>query len=110
MDIDYKQVINDCIAAAKPELGKGWKSFKPYAELEFKQFAESAQHLAKLKLDGVITDEELAERLTLQKTALKNVMLTIQGIGLVAAQNAINAVIDVVAKAIKASLKVALPF
>lgn len=108
--LDLKQLIQDCIAAAKPVLGKSWDSFKPFAQGEFKKFTESAHHLAKLKLDGAIGEEELKERLAFQKKALENVMLAIKGIGKVTAQKAINAVIDVVKNAVHQALKIALPF
>jgi len=107
--IDLQQILNDSIEAVKPILGKSWKSFKPYAEHEFKKFAESAAFLAELRLTNKIDDDELKERLEIQRIALKNVMLAVEGIGLVTAQNAINAVIEIVKKAAKAALSVALP-
>ena len=107
--IDYKQVVADCLAAAKTELGKSWKSFKPYAEHEFRQFAENAEFLAQLKLAGTIDNEELKARLEIQRLALKNVMLTMKGIGLITAQNTVNAVLKIVGKAVSKVLEVALP-
>ncbi len=107
--IDLKTILNDSVAVVKPILGKSWKDFKPYAEHEFKKFAESAEFLAKLKLQNSLDDEELKARLELQKLALKNVMLTIQGVALVTAQKAVNAVLDIVAKAIKTVINVSLP-
>lgn len=106
--IDYKQLLADCFSVAKSELGNSWNSFKPYAEHEFKQFAENAEFLAKLKLAGEITDEELKARLEIQRLALKNVMLTIEGIGLIAAQNVVNAVLGVIGKAIQTAIGIIL--
>lgn len=108
-DLDIQQVLKDCTIAVKNILGKSWKQFKPYAEHEFKKFTESAEFLAKLKLSANIDDEELGMRLKMQELSLKNVLLTIQGIGLVTAQNVINAVLNIVYGAINAVIGGVLP-
>ncbi|NOT75121.1 MAG: hypothetical protein HOP08_09355 [Cyclobacteriaceae bacterium] len=107
--INYKQVIADSLSATKAELGKSWKNFKPYAEHELKQFAENIEFLGKLKLDGVIEDVELKERLELQRLSLKNVLLSMKGVGLITAQNAVNAVLKIVEKALLKALGISLP-
>lgn len=107
-NLDYNQILSDCMGVAKTELGKKWKSVKPYAEHEFKQFAENAEFLAKLKLANEISDEELKTRLHIQRIALNTVLIAIEGVSLVAAQNVINAVTGVVFSAITTSLNVAL--
>jgi len=107
--LNYKQVVAECLVAAKTELGRSWKSFKPYAEHEFRQFAENAEFLAQLKLAGTIDSEELKARLEIQRLALKNVLLTMKGIGLVTAQNTVNAVLKIVGKAVSKVLAIALP-
>lgn len=106
---DFQQILHDSIALAKKELGSTYKKLKPYAEHEFTQFAENIAFLAGLKLKGAITQEELKLRLQLQKQAFSNVLLAIQGIGLVAAERIINGVLGIIAKALKSALKVTLP-
>lgn len=106
---DFEQILTDSVALAKKELGSTYKKLKPYAEHEFRQFAENLSFLATLKLKGAITQEELKLRLQLQKQALANVLLAIQGIGLVVAEKIINGVLGIVAKALKSALKVTLP-
>ena len=54
--IDYLKLLGDCISLAKKEIGAGFDSLKPYAETEFRKFAENAEFLAKLKLTGQIDD------------------------------------------------------
>jgi hypothetical protein len=107
--LNFQQVLDDSLALAKKELGSTYKKLKPYAEHEFKQFAENLAFLAGLKLKGTISQEELKLRLQLQKQALANVLLAIKGIGIVAAEKIINGVLGIIAKAIKGSLKVSLP-
>lgn len=107
--LNYKQVVAECLAAAKTELGRSWKSFKPYAEHEFRQFAENAEFLAQLKLAGTIDNDEFKARLEIQRLALKNVLLTMKGIGLITAQNTVNAVLKIVGKAVSKVLEIVLP-
>ena len=108
-NINFKQILDDSIIFAKAELGGTYKKLRPYAEHEFTQFTENAVFLAKLKLAGVIEDDELKSRLALQKLALSNVLLTIKGIGLVGAQNLVNGILGIVSKAIMGALKISLP-
>jgi hypothetical protein len=106
---ELKQIINESIVAAKDVLGKSWKKFKPYAEHEFRQFAENTEFLTQLKLAGTLSHEELKARLEIQRLALNNVLLTIDGIGLITAQNTINAVLKVIYKAIETLFDITLP-
>lgn len=108
-DIDIQQIIKDCTAAVKSILGKSWKQYKPYAEHEFQKFSESAEFLAKLKLAGNIGEEELKLRLQMQELAFRNVLLAIQGIGIVTVQNVLNAVLGIVYKAVNALLGSVIP-
>ena len=108
-DINFKQILDDSIVFAKSELGGTYKKLKPYAEHEFTQFAENTVFLAKIKLDGIIENDELKTRLALQKLAFTNVLLTIKGIGLIGAQNLVNGILGIVSKAIMGALKISLP-
>lgn len=98
--INFQDIINNSVNAAKTIAGKSWNQLKPYAEHEFEQFAENIAFLAKLKLSGQVSEAEFNIRVGIQKTALKNVMLTIEGIGLIMAQDIVNAVIGIVFSAV----------
>lgn len=107
--LDFSQILKDCIALAKQEVGRNWKELKPYADHEFRQFAENAEFLANLRAQGIIDDEELKSRLRFQQTALNNVLLTVKGIGLKTAENVVNGVLGIVAVAIKTVFNIVLP-
>ncbi len=108
-EFNIKEVLNDSLAFAKQELGSTFKKVKPFAEHEFTQFAENALFLAQLKLRGIIENDELASRINLQKVAMANVLLAIKGIGIVTAQNLVNGILDIVTKAIKKAINIAIP-
>ncbi len=107
--INIQEIVVEITGSAQGILESKWHSFKPYAEHEFRQFTENAEFLANLRINNEINDAELKARLELQKLALKNVLLAIEGIGLIAAQEVINAAINILAKAIKTVLNISLP-
>jgi len=108
-EIDFSKTVSEAMALAKQSVGKSWSKLKPYAEHEFRQFAENAAFLAKLKLAGIIEDDELKARLNIQRLALNNVLLAVKGINLVLAQNVVNGVLGIVSKTIQKTLKVEIP-
>jgi len=108
-EINFKQIVDDSVGLAKMELGNTYKKLKPFAEHEFTQFAENAAFLAKLKLQGVIEDDEFKSRLLLQRLAFSNVLLAIKGIGLVTAQNLVNGILAIISKSIKSAINISLP-
>jgi hypothetical protein len=108
-DFDINQVLKDSLDFAKKELGSTYKKVKPFAEHEFRQFSENTLFLAQLKLRGVIDDQEFKSRMQMQKLSMANVLLAIKGVGIVAAQNLVNGVADIVGKAIKKALNIVVP-
>lgn len=82
--------------AAKGQLLNHWKEAKPYAEKEIQSFAGNIQLIAELKLEGKITEEQARLYLDIQKSSMRIVLLTIEGLGILAVEAAINAAIDVV--------------
>jgi hypothetical protein len=107
--IDYTKLITDSLSVFKKNAKSAYKNAKPYAEHEFRQLAEDAVFLAQLRADGEIDDDELKHRLEMQKLAAANVLLAVESIGLVAAQNTINGVMTLISKAIETAIGVALP-
>ena len=95
-DINFADLIRDMSAAAKDVLVKQWKEVKPFAEMQLKTFAQNIKMIGELKLKGTITEEKAKLHLAIQKESARTVLLTIEGVGLVAAENAINAAISVV--------------
>ncbi|MBN2486152.1 MAG: hypothetical protein JXB34_09280 [Bacteroidales bacterium] len=96
MELNTKKITADMLNAAKTVLKKHWKETKPYAEQQFKTFAQNIQLIASLKLRGEITEEKAKLHLNIQRNSIQIVLLTIEGLGLLAVEEAINAAIDVV--------------
>jgi hypothetical protein len=101
MQLDIQQILTDSLTASKEIAGNAWKDVKPFAEHESRQFAEDVEFLVQLKANGVIDDEEFKGRLSFLKLGFTNVFLAIKGIGILQAQNIVNAVIGIVSQSLK---------
>lgn len=103
-NLNFSKLIKDMINAAKGEFSDHWKEVKPYAEKEFKSFAENIKLIAQLKLDGKINEEQAKLYIDIQKSSMRIVLLTIQGLGLLTVEAAINAAIDTIKSTVNTAL------
>jgi hypothetical protein len=94
MTLDIKALVDAMLGAMKPILQKSWKDVSEYATVESQKMAHTLASIAELRLAGKIDDEQAATLLEMQKHAMRAVLLAVEGVGLVAAQNAINAALD----------------
>ena len=94
--------------AAAGSLVAGGQAAADYASHEFQQFAEDVDHIQDMLQAGTITQQDAQYYVNLQKSSMQAVLLTVQGLGMIAVQNAINAALAVLTTALGAALKVAL--
>jgi len=104
-DIDFKEITKQMIIAAQGAISEDITDIKDLAEGEFKDFAMRTVELAVKVADGTISVEQAKFILDIRQTAMKGVLLSIQGIGMIAVQGAINAILDV----LKETLNEAIP-
>ncbi|GGB75925.1 hypothetical protein GCM10007424_14870 [Flavobacterium suaedae] len=93
--VDFKKMLKDMLGVAKTEFSDYWKEVKPYAEKELKSFLDNVKLIAKLKLKNTINEEQAKLHMNLQINSMRMVFLTIEGLGLLAVQSAINSMIDI---------------
>lgn len=84
-------LVETMARAAAPVLGDAWEDARAYAETEFLKFGETVGLVGRLREAGVIDEERARLHLEFQKTAMKTVLLTIEGLGIVAVERAVNA-------------------
>jgi hypothetical protein len=77
------------------------KDVASYAEAEAKKLATSAVEIAALRAAGTIDDEEMRLHLDIQKHASRAVLMAVKGVGLLAAEQAINAGLQVILGAVR---------
>lgn len=96
------------IEAMKGVLTNQWKVAKDYAEMEGKKLAQTLVNITKWRVANTITDEDAKGLLQMQANASKAVLLALAGIGLIAAQRAIQAALDVVKGAVNTAIGIPL--
>jgi len=99
-DFNISKVVTDMLEAALPFLSKGGQKASSYATHEFQQYIINLQHIQDLTEEGKITPEEAQFLVGQYKMSMQAVLLAIEGLGVIAVQQAINAAIDVLNKAL----------
>jgi hypothetical protein len=89
-------LVESMVAAARASLGRDWSKARAFAEPQFDNLARSLVSIGELTLEGTITAQEAAALLEIHKNTTRIVLLTVRGIGLLAAENAINAALGAV--------------
>jgi len=104
MSLNAAKLATDMVGAMQGVLGNKWPEIKEYGEAESKKLAESFVMVQKLKLANNLDEEEARLHFNIQKNASRTVLLTIEGLGVLAADQAINAALDVVKDAVNTAL------
>lgn len=104
MSINVNDLLGDMVEAAKGVLSGKWPDIKDYAETELKGIAEGIALVEKLHLAGSVTDEQAKLLFEMKKNTAKIVLLSIEGLGILAVEQAINAALDVVKEAVNGAL------
>lgn len=108
MSLDAGELASKMFEAFKGKFSDKWPDVKDYAEAESKKLAENFVMIEKLKLTGQITDEQATLHHEIQRNASRSVLLTVEGLGLIAVEQAVNAAMDVLKEAVNGALDFAL--
>lgn len=96
MALDVAGLAKAMLGAARAKLKKQWPVIKEYAAAEARKTAETVALIERLRLTGEISPKEARLLLEMQKNSAKAVLMTVEGLGLLAAESAINAAIGAV--------------
>ena len=108
MSLDASQLGKDILTSFSGILTAKWPDIKEYGEAEAKKLAETLVMIEALKLSGKINEEQARLHLEIQKNAARAVLLTLEGLGILAAEAAINAALNVVKGAVNTAVGFAL--
>ncbi len=106
MSLKIGDILAPMVAAAKDSLSADWPMVRDYAKPELKQLAQTLVTIAKLAVHQKISAAEAKSLLRIHKHTTLMVMLTIEGLGVIAGERAINAAL----KAVRDVVNTALPF
>lgn len=104
MAVDISHLIPDMLAAAGGVLKDKWPEARDYAESEFNKLSESLALVSKLYAAGEITQKRARLHIEFQKSAMRTVLLTIEGLGVIAVEQSINAALKVVRDAVNTAI------
>jgi len=103
-DINIQEILKKMLGAAKEVLGNHWDEAKPFAKQELKSLAENIKLIGKLKVEGKITEEQAKYYIEIQKSSVRIVLLTIEGLGIIAVEEAINKALDVIRNTVNTAI------
>jgi hypothetical protein len=101
---DAKALVRRMSGAAAESLGGRWPEAAAYAELEFAKFADTVLLIRRLKAARKITRARAKAHLDIQRNAMRTVLLTVEGLGQLAAEAALNAALDAVRATVNAAV------
>ena len=94
--LNVQSLLQDMLQAAKASLKDKWPSVRDLATSSLKKIAQSLVEIEIMKQDGTITEDQARLMVSMDKNTFKIVMLTIEGLGLLAVESALNAALNVI--------------
>ncbi len=106
--LNTAELTKAMLAAFKGQLNAKWPGIRTYGEAEMKKMAQTLAMIEKLSAAGSITPEQARLYVEIQKNSVRMVVLTLEDMGLLAVEAAINAALGAVRKAVNTALGFAL--
>jgi hypothetical protein len=103
-----RALAESMVAAARASLGRDWSKARAFAEPQLENLARSLVTIGELSAQGVITAREASALLEIHKNTTRTVLLTVKGLGLLGAENAINAALGAVRDTVNGAIGFAL--
>lgn len=95
MALKTSDIFQPMVQAATHSLGKDWPKVRDYAEPEFKKLAQSMIDILQLVAEEKVNKAQAKALLQIHANTTKMIMLTVEGMGLLAVENAVNAALKV---------------
>ncbi|MEH6640580.1 MULTISPECIES: hypothetical protein [Halomonadaceae] len=108
MSIDVGELLEKMLDAAKAVLEEDWPEIKEHAETELKGIAEGIALVERLRLQGKISQKQAKSLIKMKRNTAQIVLLTLEGLGVLAVEKAINAAIKAIKDTVNGTLDFAL--
>lgn len=106
--IRVPSLAKEMLAASREVLEDSWPEIKDYARAEFKKIAESIAMITRLHAAGKISQKKARLHIEIQKNAARMVLLTVEGMGIIMVERAINAALGAVKDTVNTAVGFAL--
>ena len=107
-ELSVGDLVSDMLQAVKASLGKDYSKAKDFARPEVQRLARSVVDIAKLVAAGKVTKQQAKALVAIHKNTTRVVFLTIEGLGIIAVENALNAAIGAIRSAVNRAVRFAL--
>jgi hypothetical protein len=107
-ELSVGDLVSDMLQAVKASLGKDYSKAKDFARPEVQRLARSVVEIAKLVAAGKVTKQQAKSLVAIHKNTTRVVFLTIEGLGIIAVENALNAAIGAIRDTVNGAVKFAL--
>jgi len=108
VEINLSELLTNMLSAAKDSLKDKWPEAEGYAKTEFKKIGESILFIQKEVAAGRMSQEKAKLHMDIQKNSTKMVLLTLEGLGILAVEAAINAALAVIKDTVNSALRFSL--
>jgi hypothetical protein len=102
--INVGSLAQNMLAAAEQVLKVHWNDVRPFAETEMQKLAATAIQIEAGVKAGSLNNAQAKILLRMQENASLAVLTAVETVGMIAAQDAINAAIQVLATAVNAAV------
>lgn len=102
--INVSSLAQSMLVAVEQVLGAHWNDVRPFAEMEMQKLAATAAHIEAGHAAGTINDVQAKILLRMQANASQAVLTSVETVGMIAAQDAINAAIQVLTSAVNTAI------
>ena len=99
--MDFEKIISDMLKAMKGEIGEDWSKAKCYVKQILENNKEDIKEITEYYLNGELTEDEYIEELKDNMKTFENELLVLNIMKKKTIQDAVNAGIDVLIKAVK---------
>jgi hypothetical protein len=96
------------LAAAEKVLKVHWNDVRPFAETEMQKLALTAAQIEAGRREGSLSVAQVKILLRMQANASQSVLTAVETVGMIAAQDAINAALQVLTQAVNSAVGFAL--
>ncbi|HEX6098213.1 MAG TPA: hypothetical protein VF432_17935 [Thermoanaerobaculia bacterium] len=91
MSLSVPEIAEIMIEAARADAGDRWPQLQALAECELRRLAQALADVEGLLAAGKVTESHATQLVHMHQIAARSVLVTIEGIGLLTAQQAIHA-------------------
>jgi len=105
MNLDMNSVLADMLLAIKGIVGGNWEKVKTTANQFLEHDKERLQQIAELRISGDLTEDKFISRLEDEKLIIEAEINALTVVSKAIAQNAVNAAMDVLLKAVAVVVK-----